>query len=126
MSDLKGSDEVRRNLERLMKGILPEAGRALATEAKPIEQESRGRTPVESGAARDSHRISEPEIRGGAVSVAIVAGDASTPYIVFLHENMEASHVTGQAKFLQSSAFDAKSGLPAKLGKQINLRRAMR
>ena len=126
MSGLAGSDEVRRNLERLAKGILAEAGRALAVEAKPIEKESRKRTPVSTGALRDTHRISEPEIRGGVASVAIGVGDASTPYAVFVHESIEATHASGQSKFLQSATLDAKPSLAAKLGKQINLRRAMR
>ena len=126
MSDLTGADEVKRNLERFAKGILPEAAKALALEAKPIEKESRRRTPVETGALRDTHRISEPEIRGGVASVAIGVGDASTPYAVFVHESMEAAHASGQPKFLQSATLEAKSALAAKLGKQINLRRAMR
>ena len=122
MSGLAGSDEVRRNLERLAKGILAEAGRALAEEAKPIEKESRRRTPVETGRLRDTHRISEPELSGDVVSVAIGVGDASTPYAIFVHEDPEGAN----AKFLQSAAFDAKPTLAARFGKQIKLRRAMR
>ena len=127
MSGLMGADEVRRNLERLAKGILPEAGRALATEAKPIEKESRRRTPVDEGELRDSHRISEPKIIGGVVAVVISAGNESTrDKDITVHENMEAAHAGGQAKFMQSSTLDAAPSLPTKLGKQINLRRAMR
>jgi len=126
VSGLIGADELRQKLERLAKGALPEAGRALVAEAKPIEQESRRRTPVESGALRDSHRISKPEVRGGVASVAIGVGDASTPYATAVHESMEATHASGQPKFLQAATFDAKPTLAAKLGKRINLKRAMR
>lgn len=127
MSGLIGADELKRNLERLARGVLPEGGRALASEAKPIEKVSRSRTPVESGDLRDTHRISEPKISAGVASVAIGVGDASTtPYALVVHENMEATHATGQAKFLQSATFDAKPSLLSKLAKQFSLRKAMR
>ena len=126
MSGLIGADELKRKLERLARGMLTEAGKALTAEAKTIERKSRERTPVDTGALRDTHRVSEPEIRGGVVSVAIGVGDSSTPYAVAVHERMEATHPSGQPKFLQSAAFDAVPSLSRKLGKQISLKRAMR
>ena len=126
MSGLIGADELKRKFQRLAKGMPVEAGKALVAEAKRIEKESRERTPVDTGALRDTHRVSDPKIRGGVVSVAIGVGDSSTPYAVAVHERMETTHPSGRSKFLQSAAFDAAPSLAAKLGKQINLRRAMR
>lgn len=121
MSGLQGADEVRRKLEFLAKGILPEAARALAEEAKTIEKESRRRTPVDTGALRDSHKISDPEIRGKNAQVVISVGGPSAPYAVAVHESMENAN----RKFLQSVVFEARVWLPPAYARRINVRRLL-
>lgn len=120
---LKGADEVMRKLEQLAKGILAEGGRAIVPMGKEIMAESKSRTPVLTGALRDSHRLSDPRIERGSVSIVIGVGDSSTPYALAVHEDVENN---ANSKFLQSSALDAVPRAAKNIGKRISLARAMR
>ena len=53
-------------------------------------------------ALRDAERVEGPAFRGKTVSVQIAAGGADVPYAIYVHEDLEAHHSVGQAKFIES------------------------
>ena len=125
MSDqiTKQGQAVAKKLKLVERKILLWTADALGEEAKPVEKESRDRTPVLTGALRDSHEIGDPEVKGKNAMVTISVGGASAPYAAAVHENMEGAN----AKFLQSSAFEAKKFIPEGIARRVNIsmRRAL-
>ncbi len=95
------------NLGELEKTFLHKLGAGMFAEAVLIEQESRNRTPVLTGALRASHETMEPEINGDRILVRIVVGGPAAPYAVEVHEKVEIPHRNGRSKFLQSAMEEA-------------------
>lgn len=84
---------------------------ALYAEALKIQRESMKRTPVDTGALRASHVTRIAQDDDDAIEVIIQVGGPSASYAVHVHEDLEAAHTVGQAKFLESSLYDAEPGL---------------
>jgi hypothetical protein len=78
------------------------AGRAIYEEATDIINEAVGLTPVDTGALRASAHVNSPSYSTGGVEVILGFGGASAPYALYVHENLEAHHPVGQAKFLET------------------------
>ena len=121
--DVKGLDKVMRNLERLAQQIPNEVGRALYEEAQIEKLESMRRTPVDTGALRASHEVSHPVINGRDIEVTISVGGVSAPYAVIVHENLDAFHPVGQAKFLESTIMESRPFLAQRIAARISLER---
>lgn len=121
-----GTDAVRRTLERMARQIPNEVGRALYQEAQIERTESMRRTPVEYGALKGSHELEGPEIKGRDVSVTILVGGPAAPYAVYVHEDMEAFHEHGQAKFLESVILESKPYMGQRVAKRIDLNKLVR
>lgn len=80
-----------KKLEALCKDASAEAAEALAEAA-------RERTPVDTGALRESCHVTQEG------DEAAVSYDA--PYALYVHEHTWVSHPVGQAKFLEDAAYD--------------------
>lgn len=89
--------------------------RALYTEANKIFMESQAQVPIDTGALRASGMVSKPYISGTTVMVEIGYGGAAAPYAAIVHEDLEANHEVGKAKFLE----DPLSQAIPNLGKAV-------
>lgn len=101
------------------------ANRGLEASAITIHGEARKRTPVDTGRMRASlawavgaspKHHSDTE-QGVTVSYTLQARPktavvgTNVEYAPFVHENLNAYHETGQAKFLESAARDSRMGV---------------
>ena len=99
---------------------LYEEGERKMTAAKRI-------TPVLTGTLRASGYVRRPERILGAmfglvknIVVTLGFGGASAPYAVYVHENLGAKHkAPTQAKFLEATMLQRRTGLTARLGRRI-------
>ncbi|MEE9359079.1 MAG: HK97 gp10 family phage protein [Hyphomicrobium sp.] len=121
-----GERELRRNLAAIAREAPEEVGQALFQEAQIEATESRRRTPVEFGTLRDSHDVKDPVFSGDNVSVSIEVGGPAAPYGFYVHEDLEAHHELGQAKFLESTIAESRRSLGRRLAKRISVRRMAR
>ena|SRR3990167_5265998 len=113
------------SLHALAAGLYQE-GEGTMTEAKLL-------TPVESGNLRASGHISLPVISGTEVSLVLGFGGPagsgnqgqtnaeSVGYAVYVHENLQAHHPVGQAKFLETAVKARTVGMGSRL--ELSLRR---
>ncbi len=101
------------------------AGAALFAEAQIEATESRKRTPVDTGALRASHEVSKPNTEIGAafadIFVSISVGGAAAPYAASVHENLDAFHKVGQAKFLESTLLESAPHFPKRIAKRMKI-----
>jgi hypothetical protein len=54
----------------------------------------------------------------------IVAGGPAAPYAIYVHEDLEAIHPVGQAKFIESVLLESRPFMAARIAKRIDLNRA--
>lgn len=86
----KFGGEVRKDMRRAMISV--------ATRKLAVTQE---RVPIRTGKLKRTGRVS---VRVGAkqVMARIIYGDDKVKYAVYVHENLEARHKVGQAKYVES------------------------
>lgn len=122
--EIKGYDKMQRTLSNLIKSLPNEVAAALYTEAQIERTESMKRTPVDVGNLRASHIVMPPVIKGDNTTVTIAVGGPAAPYAVYVHENLEAEHKVGQAKFLESTLKESAPYIAQRVARRIDLRRA--
>lgn len=106
--------------------LLDDVGKALYAEMAIEMKESMRRTPVDTGAARASHTLVGPTIKGKEVNVSIEVGGAAAGYIVPLHERLDVYHKPPtQAKFLESTLRESGPYMSQRVGKRLQLERKM-
>ena len=91
------------------------AGIALFREAERIMTKAKALTPVLTGALRASGQVVPPEMHGDRVRVTMGFGNSAVGYAVHVHENLQARHPVGQAKFLEQPFNEAMSDMDDRL-----------
>jgi len=123
----KGVEALSRTLCNIADEVPREVGVALFREAQLIKTASIKRTPKDLGTLRNTHEVMRPVISGHDVSVEISVGGptAASPqgagYALIVHEDLEARHTVGEAKFLEKSVNESASGLAERVAKRIDL-----
>ena len=98
MSDVTGFDEVMANLNKEISRIEGAGMDGLLDAGLQVQRVSQSRTPVDTS-----------NLKGSAFTRregdSVVTGNTAA-YAIFVHEDMEANHANGQAKFLESALRD--------------------
>jgi hypothetical protein len=109
---ITGLNETLAALDNASSNARAAAELALYLEGERIMGESKGECPVDTGALRSSGNVVEEE--AGSVTL-----NYPLDYAVYVHENMEAIHPTGKAKFLEDPVNRALPSIPEKIGAAI-------
>ena len=143
--DIRGTEEMIRTLEALGPKATESLAGALFRQANYIMAESKRQVPVDTGALRASGFVELPEIDGGTVTVTMsyggVAGGGAmdgeqgptrpgeyltnagardpSGYALEVHENLNAHHPVGKAKYLEDPFLEMQSGLLDRLGEDL-------
>lgn len=114
-------------LERFTEAkVAPALGVALYKEGSRILSESQPLVPVDTGTLRASGYVTPPVREGDTVKVTIgyggpaakinpKTGESSESYAIYVHENLEAHHPVGQAKYLETPFNAAKQGIDERI-----------
>ncbi len=117
--DFRGVSELDRHIRDMSNKVSTVAGRALREEAEIEMTEAKRRTPVDTGALRASGRVEGPQLAAGDVYVTLSFGGPAAPYALFVHENLDAYHKVGQAKYLESTLNESRPHMASRLAKRI-------
>jgi len=116
-----GSTELYRAL--LEAGDAAKAGlrEGLYKEAEDILAKTIPRTPFETGDLRESGRVERSSRGPNHIRVSIVfgGGEKGIGYAFWVHENLDANHPVGQAKFLEVTATEAMSGMADRIAARV-------
>jgi hypothetical protein len=121
----QGANAALRDLRKIQAFAPDEFARALYQEAQIELTEIKKRTPVDTGALRASERLEGPNRNGRQISVTVLAGGPSAPYAFFVHEDLEAYHKQGEARYIENPLKESAPYLPARVAKRIDLNRAL-
>lgn len=105
-------------------------GRALYREGLGIMASSQGLVPVDTSALRSSGYVNPPvrDINmisvflgygGPAAKINSKTGESTDGYAIIVHENLEAFHKVGTAKYLEMPFDQAKRGMGARIAAAI-------
>lgn len=121
-AELKGLVAFQRKIRNVARKTPMAVGQALFEEMDEIERpESMKRTPVLTGDLRDSHVTVGPIIRGNSISVEIHVGSDKVNYAIQVHEDLDAFHKVGQAKFLESTLRESAPYILRRVKNRIKL-----
>lgn len=123
--NITGVRELKAALQRLAAEIPQDVARAMYEEAHVERLESMRRTPVDTGALKGSHEVHAPKFGLRDITVDITVGGPSAPYALFVHEDLEAFHKSGQAKFLESTILESAPYMAARIARRVLLSRAI-
>lgn len=133
---LTGGAAFKSALKRFSRAFPDEVASALYKETQIEATEVKRRTPVWNsdrrvpagvvpGALRASVRVIGPVRRGTQVYTLIAAGGNSAPYAIYVHEDLDAFHKVGQAKYIESVILESRSFMAIRVAKRIDLKRAL-
>lgn len=116
-----------KNLDRLNKRLEVYAERVEQTVKAHCYREGEGImavakstfTPVDTGALRATGHVSLPQSDGRSVTVQLGFGGPAAPYAFYVHENLEAHHPIGSAKYLEIPFRQSMQGFSRRLGQAV-------
>ncbi len=94
-----------KNLNRALTGIRGRTKSGIKLAAMLVMGQSKKNTPVDTGNLKGSHYV-QMDVSAAGYPVARIGCTAE--YAIYVHENLEAHHPTGKAKFLED-AFHEKA-----------------
>jgi hypothetical protein len=117
------------DLERIQKALAESgpagakvAAMALRSEAQDAFAASQDEVPVDTSALKKSGRV-RPETgvftRGGEVYVELTYGGAATEYAIYVHEDLEANHPHGKAKYLEDPMTRQVNGISGRIADKV-------
>jgi len=120
---LLDTDGIRRKIASLQRELPDEVGRAIRAEAEIEATECKRRTPVDTGNLRATIHVEGPFTENdGSVSTAIVAGGPAADYAIHVHEDLDAYHRVGQAKFIEAPLRESAPFLPGRIAARLRRR----
>lgn len=99
--EVEGVEKLQKMLKVGGQQAMTATARALYTEANKIFFDSQAQVPIDTGALRASGMVTKPYFVGNTATVEIGYGGAAAPYALIVHEDLEANHEVGKAKFLE-------------------------
>ncbi len=116
--NVTGANAIDAELRRLQTAAPEALARALFEEALAVDAVSVEKTPVDIGTLRKSHYVSPPVKEAGGFTVELGNG---TDYAVYVHENLDARHDDGEAKFLEKALAERTQGYAQRLAKRTQM-----
>lgn len=112
---------LRTALRRLSSQTRKAVAASLFQEGEIIMAVAKDRTPVRDGYLKESGHVQLPTISSDEISVVLGFGGPTAPYAVVVHEDLDAHHTVGQAKFLESALMEAEPDLADRLARRVQL-----
>lgn len=116
---LTGMDDLRRALKRAGPLATEALAGAAVTEQEKVITAAKRRTPVDTGTLRASGTVLPARVMGQTVEVIAGFGGPASEYAVFVHENLNASHPVGEAKFLERPFLEAAPNMPRNMADSV-------
>ena len=122
-ASLNGVEQMRAKLRRIAAKFPDQVMAALYQETEVEVKEVKRRTPVDTGMLRGTVHQVGPTRRGRMISTLIAAGGPAAPYAIYVHEDLDAQHKVGQAKYIESVIMESRPYLAARVARRIELNR---
>jgi len=115
-----GADATMRDLKKLIDQLPDRFGNALYAEAQIEATECKKRTPVDTGALRASIHVEGPFRKGRRIWATVVAGGPTVQYAFIVHEDLDAFHSNGEAKYIERPLAESAPFISARVAARID------
>lgn len=97
-------------LEKYAKDKPDKLAAAMFQEAEEIMGESKEKyVPVDTATLKSSGFVLPPNMYGNKILVEFGFGGPAAPYAITVHEDLDAKHTVGSAKYLEKPIMEAKN-----------------
>ena len=111
-----GVDRLVRKFQKFPDIIMQEIKSEMFKQAEGIMSDSKNNyVPVKEGILKSSGHVKLPEVQGSRITVEMGYGGAAEKYALIVHEDLNAIHKVGQAKYLEIPFKKATSSFMARL-----------
>lgn len=117
--EVKGDKEVIAKLAAYSLNATRAMANALYEEAQGLITEAKEETPKDTGALRSSGHVELPQIEGTKVTVEAGFGGAAVDYAIYVHEDLEAYHTNGKAKYLEDPLNRRSRGMDDRIAEKM-------
>lgn len=131
-----GLDRLLREFEDRIKELIPAVEAALFIDAEQTITEAKKIVPVDEGILKASGHAQLPEIIDGVITVECGFGGPAgsggpeqtkdVGYAVYVHEDLEAYHTVGQAKYLEVPFYARHRNFGARIARRVRRRMKLR
>jgi len=122
--DWQGGAKMAASMQKVANDMPNKVREALRAEAEIEAQEARRRVPVDTGALQDTIKVEDRKNKEqNVIGVDIVAGGPNAPYGLIVHEDLEAFHRVGQAKYLESVLRESAPHMGKRVAKRLELKK---
>lgn len=97
-------------------------GRALMQETEIEATEARRQTPVLYGILRSTVKADGPFFDGDRIYTMVSAGGPAADYAVYVHEDLDAFHRVGNAKFIERPLMESRSFMAQRVAMRMELK----
>lgn len=126
----RGVREAEAFFRRVVREVPDDAAASLYQEGQVEMTEAKRRTPVWNparkvpaghapGSLRASGQVHPPEREGRTITVLLSYGNELVDYALYVHEDLEAFHATGQAKFLESTLSESAPHMGERVARRM-------
>lgn len=129
---MRGRQKMIRNLERAPRNLRKEIEAGAYQEANTEMTESKRLCPVDitenaphPGQLRASGRVLDPRWEGNTVVVDMAYGGGPVDYALYVHEDLEAHHPVGQAKYLEQPLMESSPHMAARIARRVDMNRVV-
>ena len=98
MASVTGAADINKRLRREVKKINGDVAQVVKLMAFESLSRSKAQTPVDTGNLRSGQYAAQADSAGHTWEIGAIAD-----YAPFVHENLEANHPTGNAKFMENA-----------------------
>ncbi len=116
--EMQGGDKLLSLLKKI--GYIPQSlPSILFQEGESIMSASKAEVPVDLGNLRATGHVQAPVVTSQSVEVLLGYGGPAVDYAIVVHENLEAHHTVGKAKYLEDPALRAAKGMGQRIATRI-------
>lgn len=120
--EIRGTKQVNRKLQDYADRFPDAAADALYDQMhEVVEPDVYESTPELTGKLRGTIRTEASVQRGKIISCSVVAGGDEAPYALIVHEDLDAFHVVGDAKYIERPLNRATRSFGAELGARLQV-----
>lgn len=120
---MSGAVQMNGRVLRVAKNLPPACGAALYVEFEIEMTEAKEITPVRDGHLKRSGKVLPPRREGNSIIVEGTFGDETIDYAIYVHEDLDAFHTTGEAKFFESTLRASAPFIGARVARRMDLGR---
>lgn len=121
--EVEGLSDLLTTLGSMDSRVLHAAKEALVIEGETVMTRAKRLTPVDTGALRSSGRVQAPVLESPTrASVTLGFGGPAKVYAIYVHEDLNARHRVGQAKFLEQPVREAASRFARNVSAHVSSR----